>query len=81
MEQLALLVDEETDAKHFDMKEIIKAEKNAKKKSKYRQQGLVEDKFEMPVDDPRFSALYDDHEFAIDPSSLDSLEPRPWTSC
>ncbi|KAG5354807.1 Pre-rRNA-processing protein [Yarrowia sp. B02] len=68
MEQLALLVDEEADAKHFDMKDIIKAEKNAKKKSKYRQQGLVEDKFEMPVNDPRFTALYDDHEYAIDPS-------------
>lgn len=68
MEKLALLVDEEGDAKHFDMKDIIKAEKNAKKKSKYRQQGLVEDKFDMPVNDPRFTALYDDHEFAIDPS-------------
>lgn len=68
MEQLALLVDEEGDAKHFDMKDIIKAEKNAKKKSKYRQEGLVEDKFDMPVNDPRFTALYDDHEFAIDPS-------------
>lgn len=68
MEQLALLVDEETEAKHFDMKDIIKAEKNAKKKSKYRKEGLVEDKFEMPVNDPRFTALYEDHEFAIDPS-------------
>lgn len=59
---------------HFDMSEIIKAEKNKKKKGKKSKKraedagGLQED-FKMDVDDDRFKAVFQDHEFAIDPSN------------
>ncbi|KAJ9138249.1 Pre-rRNA-processing protein esf1 [Coniochaeta hoffmannii] len=60
---------------HFDMNEIMRAEKQkgkkgkkAKKGGKDNRGGLQED-FEMPVDDPRFKAVFESHEFAIDPSN------------
>lgn len=60
---------------HFDMNEIIKAEKNKKKKKGKKNKkdaedagGLQED-FKMDVDDDRFKAVFQDHEFAIDPSN------------
>ncbi|KUI68450.1 Pre-rRNA-processing protein esf1 [Cytospora mali] len=57
---------------HFDMNEILKAEKKKnKKKSKKDKEaaaGLQED-FQLDVDDDRFKAVFDDHEFAIDPSN------------
>ncbi|CAN8102094.1 unnamed protein product [Discula destructiva] len=61
---------------HFDMNEIMKAEKLKKKKSKGKKNkkdaedaaGLQED-FKMDVDDDRFTAVFQDHEFAIDPSN------------
>lgn len=65
--QLALLMDED-DSKHFDMKDIIKAEKNALKRGKYQKKDVAKDNFEMPVNDDRFTAVFDDHDFAIDPS-------------
>lgn len=60
---------------HFDMNEIMKAEKNKKKKKGKKNKkdaedagGLQED-FKMDVDDDRFKAVFQDHEFAIDPSN------------
>lgn len=59
---------------HFDIKEIQKAEKkkNKKKGKKGKKDeeaaGLQED-FQMDVDDDRFKAIFDEHEFAIDPSN------------
>ncbi|OIW31906.1 hypothetical protein CONLIGDRAFT_629597 [Coniochaeta ligniaria NRRL 30616] len=59
---------------HFDMNEIMRAEKQKNKKNKKAKKakesrgGLQED-FEMPVDDPRFKAVFESHEFAIDPSN------------
>jgi hypothetical protein len=59
---------------HFDMNEIIRAEKKKNKKSKKAKKdketrgGLQED-FDMPVDDSRFKAVFESHEFAIDPSN------------
>ncbi|RKU48884.1 pre-rRNA-processing protein esf1 [Coniochaeta pulveracea] len=59
---------------HFDMNEIIRAEKKKNKKSKKAKQdketrgGLQED-FDMPVNDDRFKAVFESHEFAIDPSN------------
>ncbi|KAI5301720.1 pre-rRNA-processing protein esf1, partial [Ascosphaera pollenicola] len=64
--------------KHFDMKEIERAEKQAakkgKKKSKYNKAreadtSLVPDDFSVNVADPRFAGLFESHEFAIDPSN------------
>ncbi|UQC76457.1 uncharacterized protein CLUP02_17970 [Colletotrichum lupini] len=65
---------------HFDMNEIMKAEKAKKKKGKAAKRlakkaaadgeklGLQED-FKMDVGDDRFKAVFDSHEFAIDPSN------------
>ncbi|PYH88820.1 hypothetical protein BO71DRAFT_413818 [Aspergillus ellipticus CBS 707.79] len=61
--------------KHFDMNEIEKAEKQARKKGKGKGKGkgkkveLPVDNFEMEVADPRFAGLYESHEFAIDPTN------------
>ncbi|KAG6006709.1 hypothetical protein E4U21_006784 [Claviceps maximensis] len=66
---------------HFDMNEIMRAEKkkNKAKKSKSKSKaqqgqdtedrgGLQED-FAMDLGDDRFKAVFDSHEFAIDPSN------------
>lgn len=62
---------------HFDMNEILRAEKKkGKKKSKKSQKGKdsedrggLQQEFEMDVSDDRFKAVFDSHEFAIDPSN------------
>ncbi|EHA49506.1 hypothetical protein MGG_00053 [Pyricularia oryzae 70-15] len=67
---------------HFDMNEILKQEKASKKKLKGKaakkqaakdaaagEKNLLQNDFEMDVDDDRFKAVFDDHEFAIDPSN------------
>ncbi|CAM1503306.1 Fc.00g080820.m01.CDS01 [Cosmosporella sp. VM-42] len=62
---------------HFDMNEILRAEKQKRKKAKAKGKkgkekatrgGLQED-FEMDVEDNRFKAVFESHEFAIDPSN------------
>ncbi|KAJ2617386.1 pre-rRNA-processing protein esf1 [Coemansia sp. RSA 1365] len=63
--ELELLLDgAESNRKHFDLKEIVKAEK-----SKGRKKQTIEDDFKLDVNDPRFGALYDSHNFAIDPNN------------
>lgn len=63
--------------RHFDINELAKAEKDKKKRKKHRKrhdevdEGKEEadvDAFKMQVDDPRFSRLFESHEFAIDPT-------------
>ncbi|KAK3307392.1 uncharacterized protein B0T15DRAFT_177065 [Chaetomium strumarium] len=77
--QLELLMADENGGgahlEHFDMKEIMRAEKqrNRKKKKKGKDAaddhgGLQED-FKLDVDDSRFKAVFENHEFAIDPSN------------
>ncbi|KAJ1937476.1 pre-rRNA-processing protein esf1, partial [Linderina macrospora] len=71
-DELELLLDgAESGRKHFDMAEIVKAEKHkGKKKGKKGQKRVeVEDGFKVDASDPRFSALYDSHNFAIDPNN------------
>ncbi|KAG5437142.1 hypothetical protein PCANB_001118 [Pneumocystis canis] len=53
---------------HFDMKDILKMEKKRKKKKHVDTEGL-QDNFEIDVNDPRFSAVYMSHHFAIDPAN------------
>ncbi|KPM35452.1 Pre-rRNA-processing protein esf1 [Neonectria ditissima] len=63
---------------HFDMNEILRAQKRAGKKGKAKKRaeakakesrgGLQED-FAMDVGDDRFKAVFDSHEYAIDPSN------------
>lgn len=74
--ELVMAGDEEQRLKHFDMREIKKAEKAAKlkgKKKKSKKNGdvveAVQDDFEMNTADPRFARMFESHEFAIDPTN------------
>lgn len=77
--ELELLMVEDEDVqsgklKHFNMKEVIKAEKAKKFKKRKRSKNTedtegVQEGFEVDVNDPRFVALYEEHDFAIDPTN------------
>jgi hypothetical protein len=72
--ELLMLDDKKSEVNHFDMNEIEKSEKNARKKKgkgkgKDKAAQGVEDGFQMDVSDPRFGRLYESHEFAIDPTN------------
>lgn len=69
---------------HFDMNEITRAEKLKKRKGKSKGKGKnkgdqprddddaavgLQQGFAMDVDDDRFKAVFEDHQFAIDPSN------------
>jgi hypothetical protein len=60
---------------HFDINEIARAEKKKSKKGKSKKSKVVEDRgglqegFNMDLDDNRFTAVFESHEFAIDPSN------------
>ncbi|EFY86107.1 pre-rRNA-processing protein ESF1 [Metarhizium acridum CQMa 102] len=59
---------------HFDMNEIMRAEKKKNKKGKKEagssgDRGGLQEDFTMDVEDDRFKAVFDSHEFAIDPSN------------
>jgi NUC153 domain len=66
---------------HFDINEIARAEKLKKKLKRSRKgkadgdneeggrRGGMQEGFEMDVADPRFKAVFESHEFAIDPSN------------
>ncbi|KAI9724067.1 MAG: hypothetical protein M1812_000785 [Candelaria pacifica] len=73
--ELLMVDDERADVAHFDMNEIQRAEKRAKKKGKKAKKGkeselqAEQEGFQMDVQDPRFSRLFESHEFAIDPTN------------
>ena len=62
---------------HFNIKDIMKQEKEAnKKQQRKRKRGSAGgddtapvDGFEIDVSDPRFSALYESHLYAPDPAN------------
>ncbi|KAF9776667.1 hypothetical protein IL306_005134 [Fusarium sp. DS 682] len=61
---------------HFDMNEIVRAEKAKKKKGKAKKKALakesrggLQEDFNMDVADDRFKAVFESHEYAIDPSN------------
>ncbi|KAI0533609.1 hypothetical protein GGR58DRAFT_100812 [Xylaria digitata] len=60
---------------HFNMDEITRAEKKKSKKGKKKGKSQVEDHgglqegFDMDVNDNRFKAVFENHEFAIDPTN------------
>lgn len=69
----------EEDAQHFDLHDLMRQEKlRGKKLNKFQKRreaarsakrpALVQPSFEMNTADPRFSAVMDDHRFAIDPN-------------
>lgn len=64
--------------RHFDMTEIEKAEKRKGKRDKFKNKKnrvaadadtLAADDFKMDTSDPRFGKLFENHEFAIDPTN------------
>lgn len=66
-----LLLDETEDKRHFNLKNIMEQEKMSKSKRKKKKSKDVKenvDNFKIDVSDPRFSALYSSHLYAIDPS-------------
>ncbi|KAJ5179869.1 hypothetical protein N7492_003079 [Penicillium capsulatum] len=71
--ELLMVDDKKAGVNHFDMNEIEKAEKQARrKKGKGKGKGketTVTDDFNVDVSDPRFARLYESHEFAIDPTN------------
>ncbi|CCK69595.1 pre-rRNA-processing protein ESF1 KNAG_0C04940 [Huiozyma naganishii CBS 8797] len=76
LELLMMDEDEERDSKstlnkkmHFNMNEIMRSEKEKKKKSKFQDKNrIVEDEFKPDLSDDRFKEVFEDHDFAIDPS-------------
>lgn len=65
-----LMANEDDKMRHFDMNEIVKAEKAKKKGKKAKKNApVVEDNFKIDTSDPRFAKLYESHEFAIDPTN------------
>lgn len=74
-----LMAEDNGDAmRHFDMREVEKAEKAARRKGKKgkKNSGKTEEsgggegeKFAVETADPRFAALFDSHEYAIDPTN------------
>lgn len=67
--ELELLMMDDTDQKeHFNMKDIVKAEKKQRKKKKAHQDP-VQDTFTPDLGDERFAEVFENHEFAIDPTN------------
>lgn len=77
-----LMMDEENDAEkslnkkaHFNMNEILRSEKEKSKKGKYQnKEKIVEDDFKPNLDDDRFTEMFEEHDFAIDPSQPEFKE-------
>lgn len=73
--ELELLMGDAVEGEGFNMKEVMKQEKAAKKKGrkskKIAEQARLaaKDDFELDTSDPRFSALHESHHFAIDPNN------------
>ena len=75
-EDLALLVQPDnldSEPKHFNLKSVIKAEKQKKRikgrKGKVDDDAEAQEDFVMNVKDERFKALFEDHQFALDPTN------------
>ncbi|KAK4704959.1 hypothetical protein P7C70_g1241, partial [Phenoliferia sp. Uapishka_3] len=87
---LSLLVADDDDdngegGRHFDMRKILKAEKNKgkkvrKPKGKTAPEEVVKDDFNMDVGDSRFKSLHEDYDFAIDPSNPRFQKTRNMTA-
>jgi hypothetical protein len=75
-EELALLVASDNpgaEPKHFNLKSVLKAEKNTKRRKGKRKDSKEDHEqqkdFQINVRDERFKALHEDHTFAIDPTN------------
>lgn len=77
-EELALLVtsdNQNAEPQHFNLRSVLKAEKNVKRKGRKSKKGKdlddneVQEDFAIDVKDERFKVLHEDHHYAIDPSN------------
>ncbi|KAF9076246.1 hypothetical protein BDP27DRAFT_894169 [Rhodocollybia butyracea] len=72
-ESLSLLIaSSNAEPQHFNLKTVLKAEKLKGKKlrkGKKLDEAELQEDFQIDVDDDRFKAVHDDHDFAIDPSN------------
>ncbi|KAL6676443.1 pre-rRNA-processing protein esf1 [Candidozyma auris] len=72
-----LLMDEDNETAkqdHFDMRDIVKAEKDRKKKKKKNKgkkydEDMIQDSFTPDLNDDRFKEVFESHDYAIDPTS------------
>ena len=66
-----LIMDEEEDRKHFDYKDIVSKSKNDKNQRRkiMDEEQKTSDHFKMDLDDQRFSAVFHNPEFNVDPSN------------
>lgn len=71
-----LLMDDDKEAglkkaDHFDMRDVLKAEKGKKKKNKKKKYDteMVQDSFTPDLNDDRFKEVFENHDYAIDPTS------------
>lgn len=73
-----LLMDDDKDqgqdkSEHFDMRDILKAEKDKKKKKNKKNKKydteMVQDGFTPDLNDDRFKEIFESHDYAIDPTS------------
>lgn len=68
--------EDDSDREHFNMKNIIKAEKiKSKKKKSHKDKraekriGVIDEDITLDKSDDRFKEIFEDHEFAIDPTN------------
>ncbi|CAK9436139.1 uncharacterized protein LODBEIA_P06970 [Lodderomyces beijingensis] len=67
-----VLMDSESQNDHFNMRDVLKQEKSNKKNKNQRKKfddEMTQDKFEANLNDPRFKEIFENHDFAIDPTS------------
>ena len=76
--ELLMIDDKQANVKHFNMNDIERAEKKKRKGKKSKKSAMEDgiegdpaanDSFKMDVADPRFAQLFENHEFAIDPTN------------
>ncbi|XBW36800.1 hypothetical protein QEN19_002377 [Hanseniaspora menglaensis] len=61
---------------HFNMNQLLKSEKEKTKKSKYQvKKAIINDDFKPEVDS-RFSEVFEDHDFAIDPTNVEYRDTK-----
>ncbi|XP_018409771.1 PREDICTED: ESF1 homolog [Nanorana parkeri] len=67
---LLMMDDVEDDRKHFNYDKIVEQQNlsRSKKKKLKKKQEIVEDNFQINVDDSRFQAMYTSHLYNLDPS-------------